>query len=33
MTVLTGVVELSKNFTNDKPYKGKVTSTLVYGKQ
>ncbi len=34
MTDLTGgAVELAKNFTNDKPYKGKVTSTLVYGIQ
>ena len=33
-SVLTGgAVELAKNFTNDKPYKGKVTSTLVYGVQ
>ncbi len=28
-----GAVELSKNFINDKSYKGKVTSTLVYGVQ
>ncbi len=34
ITVLTGgAVELAKNFTNDKPYKRKVTSTLVYGVQ
>ncbi len=34
MTDLTGgAVELAKNFTNDKPYKEKVTSTLIYGIQ
>ena len=34
ITDLTGgAVELAKNFTNDKHYKGKVTSTLVYGVQ
>ncbi len=34
MTVLTGgAVELAKNFIKDKTYKGKVTSTLIYGVQ
>ena len=34
MTDLTGgAVELAKNFVNDKSYKEKVTSTLVYGIQ
>ena len=28
-----GAVKLARNFTNDKNYKGKVTSTLVYGIQ
>ncbi len=34
MTKLSGgVVQLSKEFVNDKPYLGKVVSTLVYGTQ